>query len=46
MGSVIKTMTIYDEPFWREDGLSGSALSLPGPAQVIFDNTPPNGSPG
>ncbi len=46
MGSVIKTMSIYDEPFWREDGLSGSALSVPGPAQVIFDNTPPNGSPG
>ncbi len=46
MGSVIKTMSIYDEPFWREDGLSGSALSVPGPTQVIFDNTPPNGSPG
>src|SRR5262249_14902558 len=26
-------------------GLSGQALSLPGPAQVMFDNTPPNGSP-
>jgi monoamine oxidase len=46
MGSVIKTMSIYDEPFWREDGLSGSALSVPGPTQVIFDNTPPSGSPG
>jgi monoamine oxidase len=46
MGSVIKTMTIYDEPFWREDGLSGQVLSIPGPAQVIFDNTPPNGAPG
>jgi monoamine oxidase len=46
MGSVIKTMSIYDEPFWRDNGLSGSAVSLPGPAQVIFDNTPPNGSPG
>ena len=23
MGSVIKCMAIYDEPFWREDGLSG-----------------------
>src|SRR5215207_10428305 len=33
MGAVIKTMTIYDEPFWREDGLSGACLSLPGPAQ-------------
>ena len=46
MGSVIKTMSIYDEPFWRDEGFSGSAVSLPGPAQVIFDNTPPNGSPG
>jgi monoamine oxidase len=46
MGSVIKTMSIYDEPFWRDEGLSGSAISLPGPAQVIFDNTPPSGSPG
>ena len=24
-------MAIYDEPFWRADGLSGSALSVPGP---------------
>ncbi len=46
MGSVIKCMAIYDEPFWRRDGLSGQALSLPGPAQVVFDNTPPKGSPG
>jgi monoamine oxidase len=46
MGSVIKCMAIYDEPFWRSDGLSGQALSLPGPAQVVFDNTPPHGTPG
>src|SRR5262245_11582560 len=46
MGKVIKCMAIYDEPFWREDGLSGQAISLPGPAQVVFDNTPPNGSAG
>jgi monoamine oxidase len=46
MGAVIKVMAVYEEPFWRDDGLSGQALSLPGPAQVIFDNTPPNGSPG
>jgi len=45
MGSVIKCIAVYEEPFWREDGLSGQALSLPGPAQVIFDNTAPNGSP-
>ena len=46
MGSVIKCMAVYDDPFWRADGLSGQAISLPGPAQVVFDNTPPNGSPG
>jgi monoamine oxidase len=46
MGSVIKCMAVYEEPFWREDGLSGQAVSLPGPAQVVFDNTPPSGSPG
>ena len=46
MGTVIKCMAVYDEPFWRGDGLSGQAISLPGPAQVIYDNTPPGGSPG
>ena len=46
MGAVMKCMAIYDEPFWRDDGLSGQATSLPGPAQVVFDNTPPSGSPG
>ncbi|HSD23072.1 MAG TPA: flavin monoamine oxidase family protein [Solirubrobacterales bacterium] len=43
MGTVIKCMAVYEEAFWRDDGLSGQALSLPGPAQVIFDNTAPNG---
>jgi len=46
MGWVIKCMAIYDEPFWRADGLSGQAFSLPGPAQVVFDNSPPGGTPG
>ena len=46
MGSVIKCMAVYEEPFWRDDGLSGQAVSLPGPAQVVFDNTPANGSAG
>jgi monoamine oxidase len=45
MGTVIKCIAVYDEPFWREDGLTGQAISLPGPAQVVFDNTPPDGSP-
>ena len=46
MGSVIKCMAVYEEAFWREEGLSGQAISLPGPGQVVFDNTPSKGSPG
>lgn len=45
-GSVIKTMAIYEEPFWRRDGLSGQGTSDVGPARVTFDNSPPDGSPG
>jgi monoamine oxidase len=45
-GSVIKTMAIYDEPFWRGEGLSGQATSDLGPARVTFDNSPPDGRPG
>ena len=45
-GSVIKCMALYDEPFWRADGLSGQAMSDVGPAKVVFDNSPPDGSPG
>jgi monoamine oxidase len=45
-GTVIKTMAIYERPFWREEGLSGQAASEGGPARVVFDNSPPDGSPG
>jgi monoamine oxidase len=45
-GSVIKTMAIYEEPFWRRDGLSGQGTSDVGPARVTFDNSPPDGIPG
>jgi monoamine oxidase len=45
-GSVVKCMAIYDEPFWRADGLSGQVTSADGPVSVAFDNSPPDGSPG
>ncbi|MBK5110073.1 MAG: flavin monoamine oxidase family protein [Thermoleophilia bacterium] len=45
-GSVVKTMAIYPEPFWREDGLCGQAASADGPVSVVFDNSPPGGTPG
>lgn len=45
-GSVIKVHVVYDEPFWRADGLNGQAATDEGPVKVVFDNTPPEGTPG
>lgn len=45
-GTVIKTMAIYERPFWRDEGFSGQATSDTGPARVVFDNSPPDGTPG
>ena len=45
-GSVIKCNVIYDSPFWRADGLTGQATGDQGPVKVVFDNSPPSGSPG
>jgi monoamine oxidase len=46
MGSVIKCQAIYDEPFWRAAGLSGQATGDGSGAGVVFDSSPPDGSPG
>ena len=45
-GSVIKFHAIYEQPFWRADGLSGEAASDQGPVKVVVDNAPPTGHPG
>jgi monoamine oxidase len=46
MGAVVKFLAIYGEPFWRAAGLSGSVVSPDGPVSLVFDNSPPSGSPG
>jgi monoamine oxidase len=46
LGTVVKCMAIYDDPFWRQEGLSGQALSDGGPVRLTYDNSPPDGSPG
>jgi monoamine oxidase len=46
MGSVIKVQAIYDEPFWRKDGLTGFTVSDTGPCRVTWDNTVPGHAPG
>jgi monoamine oxidase len=45
-GTVAKCMAIYEEPFWRADGLSGQALTVRGPTRIVFDNSPPDASRG
>ncbi len=46
MGSVIKCQVIYDDPFWRNEGLCGQATGDGAGSRVVFDNSPPDGSPG
>ncbi len=45
-GSMTKCIAVYDEPFWRADGLTGQGVCDVGPLSVTFDNSPPEGSPG
>jgi monoamine oxidase len=45
-GSVVKVNAIYREPFWRDRGLSGQAISERGPVRITYDNSPPDGRPG
>jgi monoamine oxidase len=45
-GNAIKCVAIYDQPFWREQGLAGQVTSDAEPVRVTFDNSPPDGSPG
>ena len=45
-GSVVKFHVLYDEPWWRAEGLSGMVLAPAEPIGVTFDCTPPAGTPG
>ena len=45
-GSVTKVLAVYDEPWWRADGLSGQGFAPYQLVREIYDNTPPAGAPG
>jgi monoamine oxidase len=45
-GALTKCAAVYPAPFWREEGLSGQAVSDRGPVATTFDNSPPDGTPG
>lgn len=39
LGLVIKVHAVYSSPFWREDGLSGTAFGAGALVQEVYDNT-------
>lgn len=43
MGDAMKCLAIYESPFWREAGLSGSAFSEAGPLEEVHDASVPGG---
>ncbi|WP_289083433.1 FAD-dependent oxidoreductase [uncultured Spongiibacter sp.] len=45
-GCAIKCFAIYETPFWRKQGWSGSAVSDVPPVHVCFDVTPPDETRG
>jgi len=44
-GQAYKLVALYAEPFWRAQGLSGTAAT-DGPVRVVLDESPPGGRPG
>jgi monoamine oxidase len=46
MGALMKCDAVYETPFWRADGLSGSGLNTVGAVRTTFDNSPSDGSVG
>jgi monoamine oxidase len=45
-GTVIKVNAVYDEPFWRADGLNGFAWGPGQPVRFALDNSPPDARAG
>lgn len=46
-GQVFRCYTVYPEPFWRADGLTGIGADMDGtPPQLCIETTPPAGTPG
>ena len=44
-GSIVRGITIYDEPFWRNDGLNGMSVAPDLPVPVALDQSPRSGNP-
>ena len=45
-GFVVKFLAVYEEPFWRADGLSGEGFAPHQFVRELYDNSPPSASVG
>jgi monoamine oxidase len=45
-GTEIKTVLVYDEPFWRADGLCGASVATDEACEVTLDTSPEKGDTG
>jgi putrescine oxidase len=45
-GSVTKVLAVYEQPFWRDDGLSGQGFAPYQLVRELYDNSPPSASAG
>jgi monoamine oxidase len=45
MGGIVKAVAVYDQAFWRDAGLAGSAVSHVGPYRELHDHSGPGGTP-
>jgi monoamine oxidase len=45
-GPETKTLVVYDEPFWREDGFSGQSSEPGSVSETTLDASPAPGTPG
>src|SRR5439155_904053 len=45
-GTEIKAVAVYDEPFWRNDGVSGASVAMDDDYEVTLDTTPPSAAVG
>ena len=45
-GSILKVSVMYDEPFWRTDGLNGQSVATSSPIEMTLDASPRSGVHG
>ncbi len=45
-GTEVKTVAIYDEPFWREDGVTGATVATDDTIEITLDTTQPGHAHG